>query len=71
MLYIAPVNYLCPWSRFMDDVDGNECVPHREWLVMFDEVLKEVKEDLQKQGREDEFIGAKVSVGLSRDDDIA
>ncbi|KAG5220481.1 adenosine deaminase-related growth [Salix suchowensis] len=56
--YVEPrINFR---HRFMDDADGNECVPHREWLVMFDEVLKEVKEDLQKQGREDEFIGAKI-----------
>ncbi|KAF4578917.1 hypothetical protein EYR36_000726 [Pleurotus pulmonarius] len=56
--YVEPrINFR---HRFMDDVDGNECVPHREWLVMFDEVLKEVKEDMQKQGREDEFIGAKI-----------
>ncbi|KAF7421154.1 hypothetical protein PC9H_011674 [Pleurotus ostreatus] len=56
--YVEPrINFR---HRFMDDADGNDCVPHREWLVMFDEVLKEVKEDLQKQGREDEFIGAKI-----------
>ncbi|KAL4266131.1 metallo-dependent hydrolases superfamily protein [Pleurotus pulmonarius] len=56
--YVEPrINFR---HRFMDDIDGNECVPHREWLVMFDEVLKEVKEDMRKQGREDEFIGAKI-----------
>lgn len=50
--------------RFMDDADGNHCIPHREWLIMFDEALKEVKEYMRKQGREDEFIGAKVSKNI-------
>lgn len=41
--------------------DGQENVPHREWLVAFDKVVNDVKDDLKKQGREDEFVGARVS----------
>jgi adenosine deaminase CECR1 len=38
---------------------------HREWLVLFDEVIGEVKASMKEQGREDEFIGAKVLELLS------
>jgi adenosine deaminase CECR1 len=41
--------------------DGEGNVPHREWLVMFDKVVNDVKDELKKQGREDEFVGARVS----------
>ncbi|KII89146.1 hypothetical protein PLICRDRAFT_175374 [Plicaturopsis crispa FD-325 SS-3] len=53
----ARINFL---YKFMYGVDGQENVPHREWLIMFDEVLKEVKEEMKQQGREDEFIGARI-----------
>ena len=57
----------------MHDVDGNPTIPHREWLVMFNEVLEEFKDELKSQGRQDEFIGAKVRwissfLGRLRDD---
>ncbi|PFH54144.1 hypothetical protein AMATHDRAFT_135550 [Amanita thiersii Skay4041] len=56
--YIEPrINFL---SRYMVGKDGLENVPHREWLLIFDRVMNEVKEDMKKKGREDEFIGAKV-----------
>lgn len=42
--------------------DGQENVPHREWLLIFDRVLNEVKAEMTRQGREDEFIGARVGV---------
>jgi hypothetical protein len=41
--------------------DGEDNIPHREWLVVFDRVLNEVKANMKRQGREDEFIGARVS----------
>lgn len=44
----------------MYDENGQANVPHREWLLDFDRVLKELKEEMKDQGREDEFIGAKV-----------
>ncbi|TFY65706.1 hypothetical protein EVG20_g5389 [Dentipellis fragilis] len=42
------------------DVDGNLNVPHREWVIDFERVMNEVKRDLKAQGREDEFVGAKI-----------
>jgi adenosine deaminase CECR1 len=44
--------------------DGEQNVPHREWMSMFQEVLVEFNESLRIQGRDDEFIGAKVLVIL-------
>ncbi|KAJ8473573.1 hypothetical protein ONZ45_g16248 [Pleurotus djamor] len=58
ILYVEPrINFL---EKFMHDVDGNPTIPHREWLVMFNEVLEEFKDELKSQGRQDEFIGAKI-----------
>lgn len=48
--------------RFMTGPDGVENVPHREWLVVFDRVVNEVKAELESQGRQDEFVGAKVII---------
>lgn len=44
----------------MYGADGRENVPHREWLLTVDNVMKEVKADMEKQGRASEFIGVKV-----------
>jgi adenosine deaminase CECR1 len=56
----------CSWDvphiyRFMVGPDGKENISHRDWLIMFEQVVNEVKEDMNKQGRGDEFFGAKVS----------
>ncbi|KAG6862094.1 hypothetical protein C0995_007224 [Termitomyces sp. Mi166 len=53
----ARVNFL---FKYMVGEDGEENIPHREWLLMFDRVLTEVKDDMQRQGREGEFIGARI-----------
>lgn len=45
--------------------NGEENIPHREWLIVFDEVLHEVKDQLRKQGRGDEFFGSKVGISAS------
>lgn len=45
----------------MTGPDGLENIPHREWLIMFDQAIQDVKSELKRKGREDEFIGAKVS----------
>ena len=45
----------------MYGADGQENVPHREWLVMFDRVINQVKAEMVKKGRPNDFIGAKVS----------
>ncbi|KAF8969728.1 hypothetical protein BDZ97DRAFT_1794869 [Flammula alnicola] len=56
--YVEPrINFL---HKHMYGADGQENIPHREWLVMFDRVLKEVKEEMVQQGRGNEFIGAKI-----------
>ena len=44
----------------MIGADGEENVPHREWLIAYDRVVNEVKAELAKQGRADEFVGSKV-----------
>ena len=40
--------------------DGQENIPHREWLLVYDSVMQEVKDELKLQGREGEFVGSKV-----------
>ncbi|KAG9102371.1 hypothetical protein FS749_004157 [Ceratobasidium sp. UAMH 11750] len=40
--------------------DGTENLVHREWLILFNEAIEEVKASMKAQGREDEFIGAKI-----------
>lgn len=40
--------------------DGQDNIPHREWLLLFDRVLNEVKAEMKSQNREDEFIGARI-----------
>lgn len=47
-------------GRFGFGEDGQENIPHRDWLLAFDKVVQEVKEEMKSQGREDEFVGAKV-----------
>ncbi|SRR6266576_1892324 len=48
----------------MVDADGLENVPHREWLRIFERVLNGVKMEMKEQGREDDFVGAKVVLFL-------
>ena len=44
----------------MWDESGEQRVPHREWLIDFDQIVNEVKEEMKSRGRENEFIGAKI-----------
>jgi adenosine deaminase CECR1 len=44
----------------MFGADGQENIPHREWLIIFGKVMNEVKDEMKKNGREDEFVGARV-----------
>ncbi|KAI0748685.1 Metallo-dependent hydrolase [Daedaleopsis nitida] len=55
------------WYKYMIGPDGEENVPHREWLLVFDRVLTEVKEELVQQGRGDDFVGAKIIYSTKRD----
>ncbi len=56
----------CPYRatyavhRTMVNADGVENVTHRGLLMIFESVLEETIADLKAQGREDEFVGAKV-----------
>ncbi|KAH9932261.1 Metallo-dependent hydrolase [Fomitopsis serialis] len=53
----ARINFL---AKYMTGRDGLENVPHREWLLSIDRVINEVKAELAKQGRQDEFVGLKI-----------
>ena len=44
--------------------DGIENVPHRDWLLEFDRVSNEFKEEMRDQGREDDFLGCKARRSL-------
>jgi adenosine deaminase CECR1 len=46
--------------RYMFDANGNQNVPHREWIMDFKQAISEVRAMLEEQGRGEEFIGAKV-----------
>ncbi|KAG8985373.1 hypothetical protein FRB94_003803 [Tulasnella sp. JGI-2019a] len=40
--------------------NGEDDLSHREWLEIFNKVIEEVREEMKVQGRDDEFVGAKV-----------
>ena len=44
--------------------DGHETVPHREWVIAYEEVMDEVLQKMRDQGRQDEFLGSKVHVNF-------
>jgi adenosine deaminase CECR1 len=41
----------------MFDADGERNVPHREWVLDFQQAISEVRTALKEEGREEEFIG--------------
>ena len=45
----------------MVGADGQQNVPHSDWLRIFERVLNEVKTEMKEQGREGDFVGAKVA----------
>jgi len=53
----ARINFL---PEYMFDADGTQNVPHREWVLDFEQAIRDVKTALKEQGREEEFIGAKI-----------
>ncbi|KAF8635817.1 hypothetical protein AX15_000017 [Amanita polypyramis BW_CC] len=56
--YVEPrLNFM---QKYMVGADGQQNVPHREWLLIFERVLKEIKAELKRQGREGDFVGAKI-----------
>lgn len=44
----------------MSDREGNMVLDHKDWVRMFRESVQEVRDDMESQGRGDEFAGAKV-----------
>ncbi|KAJ7927540.1 hypothetical protein B0H13DRAFT_2229261 [Mycena leptocephala] len=54
------ISYIEARLVYMVGETGEQDVPHREWLLIFDEVQNELKAELKRQGREDEFIGARI-----------
>ncbi|KAG8729779.1 hypothetical protein FRC11_008031 [Ceratobasidium sp. 423] len=40
--------------------DGSETLSHRDYLVLFGEVVQGIKDQMRSEGREDEFVGAKL-----------
>lgn len=51
------INFL---FKTMVGVNGEDNVPHREWVLCFQRVLNEVKAQMKKEGREEEFFGARI-----------
>ena len=45
----------------MVGADGQQNVPHSDWLRIFERVLNEVKMEMKEQGWEGDFFGAKVA----------
>lgn len=46
--------------RFLTSVDGYDVHSYREVLIIVDRVAKEVKAEMDRQGRSDDFVGVKV-----------
>ncbi|KAG7092704.1 hypothetical protein E1B28_009034 [Marasmius oreades] len=57
------ISYVEPRVNFMSKTvimaDGTR-VHHRELMVIYDRVIREVKEEMKRRGREGEFIGARI-----------
>ncbi|ELU42785.1 adenosine deaminase [Rhizoctonia solani AG-1 IA] len=43
----------------IEDEDGSETLSHRDYLILFDEAIQEIKDRMRSEGRDDEFVGAK------------
>lgn len=48
----------------MYGADGQQNVPHRMWLQIFEKVMNDIKEEMIQQGRGGEFLGARVRIFL-------
>ncbi|KAF8643782.1 hypothetical protein AX16_008801 [Volvariella volvacea WC 439] len=48
------------WVKHLVGEDGQENVTHRERMIIFDRVVKEVKNEMIAKGREQDFIGARI-----------
>ncbi|KLO10535.1 adenosine deaminase-related growth [Schizopora paradoxa] len=46
--------------KYLIDAKGEETVSHRDLVVTFDEVVQDVKNEMNRQGRPEAFIGARI-----------
>ncbi|KAI0351486.1 Metallo-dependent hydrolase [Trametes cingulata] len=53
-------------EKYIIGADGEQNVPHSAWLALYDRILEEVKTDMTRQGRENEFVGSKVVYSVLR-----
>ncbi|KAH9948004.1 Metallo-dependent hydrolase [Amylocystis lapponica] len=53
----ARINF---WYKTMVGADGQNTVPHREWVLIYERVINEIKADMKRQGRENEFVGSRI-----------
>ncbi|KZP15049.1 Metallo-dependent hydrolase [Athelia psychrophila] len=60
LTHFVPICTISFLPKTMTNEQGEEVVEHREWLLNFEQIVNEVKAELKKEGREDDFIGAKI-----------
>ena len=48
----------------MVGLDGEENVPHSQWVRIFGEVVDEIKQEMKDRGRDDDVGGARVCLQL-------
>ena len=48
------------WDRSFFGPDGRNTLTHRDILKIYGGVVQEVKDEMKRQGREDEFVGSRV-----------
>ncbi|KAH7908872.1 Metallo-dependent hydrolase [Hygrophoropsis aurantiaca] len=53
--------------KYMVGEDGQENVPHREWLITINKVAQDLKQSLKERGCEDDLIGIRIIYTIIRD----
>ncbi|KAF9051221.1 Metallo-dependent hydrolase [Hymenopellis radicata] len=48
------------WYKHLIRAEGVADVTHRDFLLLFDSIVKEVKAEMEQQGKGDQFVGAKI-----------
>ncbi|THH06492.1 hypothetical protein EW145_g4051 [Phellinidium pouzarii] len=54
------------FSEYFVGADGQQNVPHREYVMIFERIVNEIKAELAAQGRGDEFQGARIIYSTTR-----
>ncbi|KZT26495.1 adenosine deaminase-related growth [Neolentinus lepideus HHB14362 ss-1] len=52
--------------KTMFNAEGYNIVPGREWVRIFCRVIREVKQEMKEQGRQDAFLGARIIYSIIR-----